>query len=433
VGYASAKLAIRASRVNKLLVPDFCVMPMDISHSKNPVEPKFAEGRLIPDEIKPLLECMMIETEITCYRTFEVFLEQYPVATSVGMGESLIEIRDLVKHIDYQSKIKGYWLLSRYCASVLKQSPNDLADGLMMLTARNLSVVIGKGKVNVIVIDAPMENSEIVRCVYKLYYHPLERTLVQEFLAIIGTVMRTEPRLFDGLRSIQVQNLMMLCADATENTVELDILLKLGAMAPSVIGSSVRDILDRQHRAFVQGLSKSLYSSKDNNGAESAKAVNTDWLEWRIARGSIAYLGDELLLGIWKSMGCAHSLAFGDGNSKEYVLNCEWVRRSMTAGEASFASLIDQHIQSLHPTYYKSAVIEGLYAFTQFCEAHPKAKFSTPVIFIQVLERAAKSYIWDVGSSELGKRDLDVLLERSPAVLQKYITQVLEDISEASV
>ncbi len=428
VGYASAKLAIRASRVNKLLVPDFCVMPFDASHCKNPVEHLFMGDKPLANEIQPLLECLSIEEELTCFRTFEAFLNNHPIQSSIGMGESHMDVRDLVCHLDYQSKIRGYWLLSRYFASVLEQSPNDLADGLMMLAARHLSVVVGKGKVNTIVIDSPMDNSEIVRCIYKLYQHPLERTLVQEFLAIIGTVMRTEPRLFDGLRSIQIQSLMMLCAKATEDTVDLDVLLTLGAMSPNTMVSNVRDILDKQHRAFVQGLNRGLYTKEHKD--DSAPAIDTDWFEWRIARGSIARLDDELLLAIWQSLSSAKFLAFGDSSSQEYVMDCDWVRRSMTPGEASFANLIDQHIQQLHPTYLKSAVIEALYAFTQYCEHHSEARFIAPVVFTQVLERAAKSYTWDVSSSELGKRDLDVFLEQPPSILQKYTYQVFEDVAE---
>lgn len=432
VGYASAKLALRASRVNKLLVPDFCVMPMDTSHSKNPVDGLFSHSNTVATEVQPLLECLSSQDESTCFRAFEAFLNQYPESSSVGEGDCCVRVRDLVQHMYYQSKIRGYWLLSRYCYSVLGQSPIDLADGLTMLAARHLSVVIGRDKVNVIVIDSPMQNDELMQCIYKLYYSPLERSIVQEFLAVIGTVMNTEPRLFDGLRSIHIQSLMMLCADASEDTAEMDILLAIGAMSPSTLMSAVRNILDKQHRTFVQGLNRSLYSKKEvEDGGEVVPAVDTDWFEWRVARGAIARLDDELLAAIWKSLSSAHSLAFGDGGSQEYILDCDWVRRSMTPGEVSFANLIDGLIQQLHPTYYKSAVIEALYGFAQFCEDSPSAHFHAPVIFAQVLERAAKSYIWDSGASELAKRDLDVLLEQSPPVLQKYICQVFEGLSSS--
>jgi hypothetical protein len=164
--------------------------------------------------------------------------------------------------------------------------------------------------------------------------------------------------------------------------------------------------------------------------SSSRAAVDTDWFEWRVARGSITRLDEALLNDLWQSLHAAHTLVFGDRGSYEYILDCEQVRSSMTPGEASFGNHVDQLTQHLHPTYYKSAVFESIYAFTRFCKENPQARFNTPVVFSQLLERAAKSYIWDSGAAELGKRDLDVLLEQSPQVLQKYVTQVFDDIAD---
>ena len=428
VGYASAKLAFRASRVNKLLVPDFCWMPFDTSYSKNPVADVFIEEGSIADEVKSLLECLGVEEELTCYLTFEAFLNEHPVTAHVGIGDSHTEVLDVVKHFYYQAKTRGYWLLARYCASVLQESVSDLGDGLTVLAARHLTVVIGKGKVNTIVIDSPMENENIIHCIHKLYGHPLEVSLVQEFLSIIGTLLRTEPNIFEGLRSIQLQNLMLLCADASEDSVEMEVLLSLGAQPPSELANKTRDILNKQHREFTKGLRRSSYLKASKLSV--APGVDTDWFEWRVARGSIARLDDELLRAVWDSLACAKVLVFGDSSSQEQILDCETVRRSMTAGEVSFARLIDRLIQQIHPVYYKSAVLEALYGFTEFCSAHEGVKIDQPIVFSQILERAAKSYIWDNGPTSLGARDLDVFLEASPQLLQKYLHQVFEDIAE---
>ena len=102
----------------------------------------------------------------------------------------------------------------------------------------------------------------------------------------------------------------------------------------------------------------------------------------------------------------------------------------MTPGETSFANLIDGLTQHLHPTYYKCAVLEALYAFTQFCKANQGVHFSEPLVLPQVLERAAKSFIWDSGVSSLVKRDLDVLLEQAPDVLHNYVIETLENLSD---
>lgn len=430
VGYASAKLAIRASRVNYLTVPDSSLTTLTKSSSVNPVGHLFGQREQLDPRAQTLLECLDIESELTCYRTLEVFLNQHSLDTLLDRGAQAVTVADLVRHLYYRAHTRCYWLLSRFCYASLGQFTLDLTDGLTMLVARHISVVIGKGKINSMVIDSPIAYQDLVDSLNKLYFSPLERALAQEFLAVLGTTMRVEQRLFEGLRSVMVQNLMMLCAEASDETTEMDILLTVGAMSPSRILAKVRNVLDQQHREFTRGLSGGFLAKEGEGTTSNLTAVDTDWFEWRVARGSITRLDEALLNDLWQSLHSARTLVFGDRGSQEYILDCERVRSSMTPGEVSFGNHIDQLTQQLHPTYYKSAVFESLYAFTRFCKENPKARFNTPLVFSQVLERAAKSFIWDSGAAELGKRDLDVLLEQSPQVLLKYVTQVFEDIAD---
>ncbi|MBC6904001.1 phosphorylase kinase [Saccharophagus sp. K07] len=430
VGYASAKLAIRASRVNRLTVPEFNLMPLTQHVSVDPVGHLFADREALDPRARTLLECVDIESELTSYRTLEVFLTQYPTNAVLDGGAQPLEVRDLVRHIYYRAQTRCYWLLSRFCYASLNEYPLDLTDALTMLVARHVSVVLGKGKVNSLVVDSPMAYNDLVDALNKLYFSPLERALAQELLAVLGTIMRIDHRVFEGLRSVMLQNLMMLCAEASDETTELDILLTVGAMSPSRILDKVWAVLAEQHKEFTRGLRANVLADEIGEAGRSILAADTDWFEWRVARGSITRLDDALLNDLWQSLESARTLVFGDRGSQEYILDCEFVRSSMTPGEVSFANLIDKLTQQLHPTYYKSAVIEALYAFTRFCRHNPGAHFSTPIVFTQLLERAAKSFIWDSGAAQLGKRDLDVMLEQPPHVLQKYVTQALEDIAD---
>ncbi len=428
VGYASANFALRASRLNRLLLPDLGSLPSSHSLKLGGDSAQFQNPDLLPKQVRSLLECLEVETDLTCYRTLEVFLTQQASGTSISDGQLSCSLQDLLQYIYAQAQRRSFWLVSRYCYAVLGQFHIDLADGLTMLAARHLSVVIGKGKVNTVVIDAPESNAQLIDGINRMYFNPLERTLVQEVLAMIGNIMRTEPRLFDGLRSIQVQNLMMLCAEASDATTEQDILLRLGALSPAQLKQKVRDIFDAQNRTFRRGLKSDNFLAVPET-SNTQLAIDTDWFEWRVARGSITRLNDGFLKAIWQSLSHAHTLVFGDRGSQEFVLDCDRVRSSMTAGEAGFANLVDQLTQQLHPTYYKSAVLEALYSFTQLCKKRPEVRFDSPLLFAQLLEQAAKSYIWDEGEARLGKRDLDVLLEQPPEVLQRYVEQALENLA----
>lgn len=127
----------------------------------------------------------------------------------------------------------------------------------------------------------------------------------------------------------------------------------------------------------------------------------------------------------------AGELVFGDAHCEDFVLHCELIRSSMTPGETSFAHLIDHLTHQLHPAYYKSAVVEALYAYTQFCLSNPQVRFKQPVLFAEVLEQAAKLFAAEKPAlSNHAMRDLDRLMQQSPHVLNLYATLVYAQMTQ---
>lgn len=155
----------------------------------------------------------------------------------------------------------------------------------------------------------------------------------------------------------------------------------------------------------------------------AADAANTDWMEWRLARGLITHFDNHFLKEIWNSLSHAKKLVFGQAAPESFALDCEMTLSSMTPGEESFALLIDQLTHQLHPAYYKSAVVEALYAFTQYCSTNSQVKFKRPIVFADVIERAAKAYCMEVYKDKLpnSARFLEIFLQQSPHVLNLYL------------
>ncbi len=427
VGFAAANFAYRASRVNQISVPGICVLSRRMSLRKGQLDSRFQKPEELSPEIQSILECLTVETDLTCWRTLEVFVGRRRLAERLGSGDGSCTVEELLQHAYVVAQHQGYWLVARYCFAALGRHYADLADGLTMLTVRHLRVVVGKSKGNSYVIDSVQSNADLLEGVSRTTGSALERTIVQELLSVIGNIMRTSPRLFDGLRSIQMQNLMMLCADATEDATDLDVTLSLGAMSPAQLFTTVHNILESQHRIYTRGISTNFIPDVPETGV--ADVVDTDWFEWRGARGSIMRLDDKFLQALWGALGQVPALVFGDRSNQEFRLDSELVRSSMTAGEVSFAAHVDHLLQQLHPTYYKCAVIEAIYGFILYCEQHPDVRFEQPILLAPLLESAARSYIWDSSDAPLGKRDLDVLLERPPRVLQEYVQQALENLA----
>ena len=105
----------------------------------------------------------------------------------------------------------------------------------------------------------------------------------------------------------------------------------------------------------------------------------------------------------------------------------------MTPGEESFAHHIDQLTHQLYPAFYKCAVIEALYAYTQFCITNPQVRFREPVVFLEVLELAAERYIRDRRAPVHNRgvdSDLMIFLEQSPHIVNLYVTLIFAEITQ---
>jgi hypothetical protein len=277
-----------------------------------------------------------------------------------------------------------------------------------------------------------------IESVRQLFPDLLERTLVQELLSAIGSLIRSEPMLFDGLHSVQLRNFMLLCAMDKGDAEDVSLLEWIGLQSPAKLYKKIRTILTSRKKVFAQGINHVTpyrihhqENSEDENPILS-NTIDTDWLEWRTARGLITHFDSNFLKDIWYSLMCARVLVFGmDGHGS--ALDCEITRSSMTPGEESFAHLIDQLTHQLHPAYYKSTVVEALYAYTQFCINRPEARFHQPLVFRHVLEHAAKRYVSE-RKTKLASRgiesDLTFFMQQSPHIVNLYVTLVYAEIAK---
>ncbi|ACE85961.1 glycoside hydrolase family 15 protein [Cellvibrio japonicus] len=442
VGYASANLAYRASRVNHLNVPYSQIVSLTNTTSAEQVAD--AEGHIRPELLEPvaraLLENFYTESDIITYRKFAKYVKGRSLDSNIGANGAHISLLDLIRDIFVRSQKVNYWLLSRFCFAQFNYSLIDLTDSLTLLAARNLVITVGDNNFTEIKVDQSFSNASYFEGVRKLFPDELERTLIQEVLSAIGSLIRSDPPLFDGLHSVQLRNFMLLCAMDKGDAEDVSLVEWVGLQSPAKLYKKIRTILTSRKKVFAQGINHVTpykihhqESATEDENSILSDAMDTDWLEWRTARGLITHFDSNFLRDIWHSLMCARILVFGmDGSS--HALDCEITRSSMTPGEDSFAHLIDQLTHQLHPAYYKSAVVEALYAFTQYCINHPDIRFHDPLVFRQVLERAAKRYVDERRSQMMSfgiESDLTLFMQQSPHILNLYVTLVYAEITQS--
>lgn len=218
----------------------------------------------------------------------------------------------------------------------------------------------------------------------------------------------------------------MLCANTTDYTHTT--LKNFSLRSPAELNDMVQAMLSAQQEAFVHDVEYNFTEQHlDQTKPSTSNAMDTDWMQWRSAKGLIIRFDDQFLTDIWNSLANTKTLVFGDNKEASESLDSELIRASMTPREESFARTIDEQIQQLHPIYYKSAIVEVLYAFSQFCKDNSETKFSE-VVLGDILFEAANLYVTENNNIQPNERSLDVFVTQSPQTLRSYVLRVIESL-----
>lgn len=222
--------------------------------------------------------------------------------------EQKLTLYDFLLELLRFAQLTNHWVLCRLCFVYLEQGHHDLADSLTLVSARHLKLVIGQGREAEILIHSGMDKGEIVRDLAQVFSDPLEQALAQEVIVAIGSLLRTEPYLFAGLRSIQLHNFMLLCSHYCDNDEGLTPIEWLSIQSPGALYGKLKNVLDLQRKIFDQGVDHVFHTGNiqskllSGSDAVAAKAVDADWFEWRTARGFITRFDDNFLSAIWQSL-----------------------------------------------------------------------------------------------------------------------------------
>ncbi len=287
-----------------------------------------------------------------------------------------------------QTLISENWRAARQLYALLITPTTDLATYIADITVRQRFLVVGETPDSEIEISSPLHQDAILEAMRKTSSSAISLVLCHELIAIAGTLIRTQPDFFSGIRTIRIHNLVMLCARYFDPDDSAPIYDTLAKVSPSALYFALEHVLKQKHDEFAHvATSLRYHHTTDAQGA----LKDIDWFEWRSEQGMITKLPDSLLLQFWESLSHVNTIVFGDLQSNTR-LDCKRALNSMTPGEDTFALLVEDLTSDIHPSWYKSLIFEGLYAFIQFCQQHKKCQFEQEVNLPVLVSQAAMDY-----------------------------------------
>lgn len=424
IGYASANLAYLASRENYLNIPSLCMAPLQSR------EQKISKTHLWNEEVKALLS-RLNGSQTEQAEIISTFFQYRELSATASIGDTAYTYKECLNILYNQAIENEHWLITRLCFALSKRSKNDLADYLSVLSSRHFSVIVGNKRTQEFGLHPALTNNEIVEVLYDASATPIEHAILQEILEYIGVLQRTQPEIFEGLRSIQLHNLLRLCVKRTPKQPHAKTVLAVAELSPYALMNKLSHIFNTTHTQLSATLHEETSTLTKSPDQPEFNAVNMDWLEWRYERGLILNLNRTFLEQVWQSLSLTPQLIFGDEKNPHCVIKSDFVRNSMTPGEEIFAQLIDNALAQLHPPYFKTAMVEALTVLNDFHERYPNAKFSEPINLETVLELSANAYCDEERQSTPSTRNIDLLLEESPELLAQHLNQVLTNKAQS--
>ena len=208
-----------------------------------------------------------------------------------------------------------------------------------------------------------------------------ESVLTQEIILHLGQLIRTEPELFENMLTLRTWYFIQLLVANISRKVEIPISsayeLLLG-LAPHAIYNRLRSILKgfKEEVKFFMNQENlqssgalSLESVSMSTSASELSSVD-NWAHWREDRGMIGPRSEKFYKDIWYLLRQCRGLVIGDKYEAQNRMSSELTLDS-TAGEHSFALLVDTLIQRINAPEYRQLNIEALESMSRVFKENP--------------------------------------------------------------
>ena len=293
------------------------------------------------------------------------------------------------------------WSLVRRMADLLNKVDNRVEDALLEIIISQKRLAVGRAYSEKATLSSPLDNTSILLKIRKFGGKtPAESMLTQEVLLHLGHLLKSEPELFENMLTLRVWHFIQLIVakiGRDSKLIFVDAYEHLLALAPNQILLMLREVL-ASFNAQEEGLHQQemltasgipLEKPQSSDVTLESSAVNTDWDEWGKTTGSVVRLSPQFYRDIWNLLTRCSGLVIGDKYSLGNRISAE-ITHDSTAGESSFAFLIEGELNNIDSPAYRQLNIELLETLIDVFQQNPEMKVSTDLTMDIIIGYAVK-------------------------------------------
>lgn len=309
--------------------------------------------------------------------------------TGLGGPNIPVTVEVLLDEVYAKASRLERWSVLRRAAGLLEKADITLSDALTELLVRQKQVSVGKAYSEASLIINPMSHNEIVEKIRTFCGTDVrEHVLTQEILIDLSVLIKTEPKLFDGLMTLRIGYLMLLITSelAREKHMTQDEAYEtLTELSPFEIKTRLRQVL-----AGFSGLNQNLFQRESLHVKRQA-AINWDvvpeevesvselspseWWHKRQIDGEINRLPEGFYSQVWVLLQHCKGLVIGNKFERRNRIDSALVLSEMTPGEQNFARRIDHLLNKIEAPEYRHVNVEALQELGEIFKVNPDLYF----------------------------------------------------------
>lgn len=371
--------------------------------------------------------------------------------TGFGGSTEQVTIQQLIEEVYVKAGQLELWAIVRRAAGLLGKIDISLSDAVTDILVRQKQIAVGKAYSAASLITEPMSHSEIMDKIQEFSGEDSrDRVLTQEVLIYLSVLIKSEPKLFDGLLTLRVNYLILLITSELARELEAtqdEAYEHLMQLSPFELKSRLRQVL-----AGYAGLNQALFRQESLHINQRQQQV--DWVVlpeqqglqpdvggWRHKRqrdGALNRVPPDFYPRMWRLLGHCKGLVIGDKLERRNRLDSQLLRSEMTPGEKNFALRIEHLLNKIPSSEYRQANIEALMELAEIGDRNPDLKIQEYIV-LDVLIGHAVRLAWLDRYPERGDRydedkaaAWDAFYESSPYDCARAIAKALQFLTELS-
>jgi len=362
--------------------------------------------------LKLLLDCLRqsenIYEQIELLRTLKR-LRGLEFDTGFGGLQLPVTVADLLDEVYIKAGTQSaspYWAVVRQAAGLLNKVDINLSDAVTDILVRGKQITVGRAYSEASLIKNPMSHQEIAAKIDEFCREDIrDRVLTQEILIYLGILIKSEPRLLDGLLTLRVGYLILLLT--SELAAELgctqdEAYEQLMCLSPFEIKLRVRSciagyeginqILQQQESLHVkqpeQGI-KWVIAAEYQDEIDTKPTVGT-WVRKRQLDGAAGRVPKDFYPSVWQVMKHCKGLIIGDKLERRNRLDSQLILSEMTPGEKNFALRVEHLLNKIEAPTYRQANIEALMELGAILESNPELQIEEYIVLDVLIGHAVR-------------------------------------------